>query len=253
MDDETQSTKMDMETHVQPDEEIFDPRISDERPISPVASEPASERAIESHMEHFKCTYDQTWDYSKIAQRFFLSDQPCLVMREHANLPNTHVHFQGFTDIAHGSFQNKLKRLAAHHHSRKINPKSRPISMATRAPDAKGFQYMSKELNPPLYSHGFSEDELLELREKSKGYVKAIKTKLSDFIKSVPTEEFLKIYRVPGTNARILLQKTALLCYDSQKESGISYSARYTKQDMIQGLLNRPDIPRQLAAELLCL
>jgi hypothetical protein len=91
-------------------------------------------------MEHFKVNFDQTWDYAKIAQKMFLLEPyQCLVMKEHANMANTHVHFQGYTKCTPASFSNKRKRLAKHHYTRKTDPKSRPISACKRACDSVDF------------------------------------------------------------------------------------------------------------------
>lgn len=215
-------------------------------PHSPIPSETTSSssaesRAPEAHLEHFKVLYDQTWDYEKIAKRFFLPEPyQCLVMREHANLPNTHVHFQGYTNIAHGSFQSKLKRLAALHHSRKINPKSRPTSMCTRAPDVKGFQYMSKELKAPLYSHGFTEDQLAELKDLSQGHVKAMKTKVFDLI--VAMDPSILNYKGRYDDAKALIAAIIKHLRPQFEDGQITFS-KYLKQDIIKGLIARKDLP----------
>jgi len=243
---------MDMEKNESDDESCCSTWSPDVSCYSPTP-EPEEARAPQAHLEHFKAHFDQNWDYEKIAKRLFLPEpHKCLVMKEHANLPNTHVHFQGYTDIAPGSFENKRKRLAKHHYSRKTDPKSRPISAVKRTCTTLGFQYMSKELKPPLYSHGFTEDELTELKEKSQGVVKALKFKISDFVRDLPAEQ-VRFMFAPSACARTVTQKVAVLVHKFVGPGEFTYSSRYTRQDILKGLLQRKDVPEDLVGELMML
>jgi len=250
MDEETQQSNMDMETHEFADGE-FCSEIFEQHRLSPTPScSSEGEKAPEMHMEHFKCTYDQAWDYEKIANRFFLADQPCLVMKEHINQPNTHVHFQGWTDITAASFAKKRKLLAKHHYSRKTMPKSRPITCCTRPADVMGFQYMCKEQHAPLYARGFSEAQLVELQEKSQGHVKALKTKVIDLIKEMPAE--LLPYQKALYEIDIKPVIVAIQQYLWPKlESGEITFSKYLKADIVKGLIARKDVPLKLRAPLL--
>lgn len=118
-------------------------------------------------LEHFVAAYDQEWDYKSIAEELF--DGPrILVMEEKVN-GNHHVHFQGETSMAETTFSDKMGELAKTHHQRKRRPGARPVRRHKRGPDEVGFQYMCKEGNPPLFSRGFSEQELEELIAKAQG------------------------------------------------------------------------------------
>lgn len=131
-------------------------------------------------MQHIKCNYDPTWDYPAIARNLFGANK-CLVVAEKL-ATNAHVHFQGFTDLGPREFEKAITDLAATHYSKKVNSASRPVKRAKRTVDEIGFQYLCKEERPPLYSQGFTEDELQALRDASDQHVDELKHALSDYL-----------------------------------------------------------------------
>ena len=103
-------------------------------------------------LEHFKCTYDHTWDHEKIALSLF-DGEKILVVAEKLD-KNPHTHFQGYTNLGKDAFDKKITALSTTHWKRKHNPKCRPVLRHKRHCDEKGFQYMCKELDdhtpPPV-------------------------------------------------------------------------------------------------------
>ena len=111
---------------------------------------------------HFKCNYDDSWDYPAICRIFFGTNQ-CLCQAEKMNV-NAHVHFQGDTDLTPKQVETAITELAATHYLKKHSPKARPIRRVHGTVTVVGYQYLSKEGRDPLYSQGFSAADLVALR-----------------------------------------------------------------------------------------
>lgn len=138
----------------------------------------------EMRLEHFKCTYDHTWDHPAIAESLF-DGKRALVVLESLDT-NAHTHFQGYTNLSESSFDKKLTALGATHFRKKLKPSCRPVLRHKRKCDELGFQYMCKELGdqrPPLYSKGFSDDDLHALWSASTALVDNLKEGLGDYLK----------------------------------------------------------------------
>lgn len=212
----------------------------------------------EPRFVHFKILYDPSWDYKKICAKFFLKEEKYLCVLEHINRPNTHVHFQGSCVLADATIKNRLTRLAAHHHLRKINPKSRPTSMSCRPVDVKGFQYMAKELKKEyvLASNLFSLEDLKQLKEDSVLHVKVLKTAVKDQIASWKEDRIKKLLRDCQDDPRTLLEKTgALLCAEQHagKFDMPEYNAHHTRTSIIRGLYANPHVPIPMKGRLIVL
>lgn len=180
------------------------------------------------HLEHFKCKYDQTWDYPAIANRLF--DGEKVIVQEEKVSTNHHVHFQGYTSLAPRTFGERMTELAATHYLKQKQPGSRPVKRARKGIDTTGFQYLMKEGQQPLYQRGFTQEELDELAATSKQHVHEMKFNLREFIAEldltpVIREEPKKIY------AWVLKQ-----CAPKVFAEGSKGRSRYTRTDIQNGL-----------------
>lgn len=183
-------------------------------------------------LEHFKCTYDHTWDHEKIALSLF-DGEKILVVAEKLD-KNPHTHFQGYTNLGKDAFDKKLTALSSTHWKRKHNPKCRPVLRHKRHCDEKGFQYMCKELDdhtPPLFVRGFTDAEMLEMRQASASRVEEIKEGLGDYLKSHPFKG-----HTPEEIHLNLARHTA----DYLKTNDIK-GGRHTKHNILNAMLTHPD------------
>ena len=201
---------------------------------------------------HMVARYDQFWDYKEICEKFFIKTLPYLAVKEHQNLPNTHVHFQGYSRLTPASFAKKRARLTKTHHIWKENHKSRPVSMHSREPDVLGFQYMAKELRQPLAVNGFTKEELNALKERSVTHVKALKTAVIDHISTI-TKEFmtkmLRDYKDPAT----FINRLGHWLFLEQEAGKIElppYNPRHSRTSIIRGIIAHPDVPVRINDEL---
>lgn len=147
---------------------------------------------------HFKCTYDPIWAekgyYEKFAVQLFGGNK-CLVVAEKLS-SNAHVHFQGYTSLSTQGVKDTIASISACHfvvkdweESQKkrkegdANPgRPRPVKAVKRTVDEKGFQYLCKEDRPPLYSQGFSQEEIVSLRKASDEHVDDLKNGLKEHL-----------------------------------------------------------------------
>jgi len=186
----------------------------------------------EMRLEHFKCSYDPAWNYQAIAESIF--DGPrILVVAEKMDV-NAHVHFQGYTNLSRDTFDKRLTALAATHYKRKHNPKCRPVLRHKRTCDERGFQYISKELDDqrdPLFSRGFSDEELHALWSASTALVDKLKTGLGDYLKSKPFK---------GLTPKDIHLNLARHAADYLKENDIK-GGRHTKYNILNAMLTHPD------------
>jgi hypothetical protein len=93
-----------------------------------------------------------------------------------------------------------------------------------------------------------AQDELEESKEKSEGRVKKLKFKISDFIRDLPADKFPCLKR--SCTGRELLTAAGIQIVGVYREKKIKYNCS-TKQDIINGLLSRPDLPSEIAGELM--
>lgn len=95
---------------------------------------------------------------------------------------NAHVHIQGVTDRHQEEIRMIKKEYNKKHYLVKMGKMKNVMRQCTKEPDDKGYQYMSKEGNPPLFSRGFTEDQLAELKAASDEYIEEIKYGMRDVI-----------------------------------------------------------------------
>lgn len=146
---------------------------------------------------HWKCTYDQLWNYASMAKNLFGSNK-CLVVAEKMEC-NAHVHFQGYTDHSDRKLEDIKNDMSDWHFSvkaweaekkrakegDKIRGRPRPVKSSQKEIDEKGFQYLCKEDRPPLYSQGFTQDDLLALRKASDEHVQQLKNGLKEHLHKI--------------------------------------------------------------------
>jgi len=131
-------------------------------------------------LEHWVCQYDPNWNHPEIAQSLF--DGPRVLVAREKFGSNLHVHWQGYTSLAEATFQDKITVLAKSHYRKELEPNCRPVRRFRKNADEKGFQYIMKENKPPLFTRGFTPEELTELHEKSNIYREQLKTGLRDHL-----------------------------------------------------------------------
>lgn len=147
---------------------------------------------------HFKATYDPSWDYRAKTKEIF-GENKCLVQIEKLD-SNTHVHFQGMTSLTDRMLEDRINALSNDHYAVKEYKKAfeewaaiegnklkkptrpRPVKMARRDVDDKGFQYLMKEGHMPLYQQHFTVEELNKLAEKSAEHVDELKNGMKEYL-----------------------------------------------------------------------
>jgi len=202
----------------------------------------------EPRLEHFKVEFDPSWDYEAIARSLFLPDKKILVVGENFT-KNKHVHFQGYTDLAERTFNNKRQKLAEKHCTRdKTNimyrPNARPISAAKRAVTEVGFQYMCKEppsAHNPIFSILFTPEELAELHAASKDLVEKKKFKTIDFIhENMEPERVAKALDKESCNH---VWTKALQRVAKEMRANNKLISQHTRRDIVNGLFSHPSCP----------
>jgi hypothetical protein len=131
-------------------------------------------------LQHFVINpYCPKIDYEKLASDLF-ADQRCLMVLE--KKPAWHVHVQG--ELAEGvNIDAALKELAEKHSKREIDPTCRPVKKRKLEADEIGFQYMAKQDGSEvLYSNGFDDEELTELKRLSDLRRQEVKQSMSHYI-----------------------------------------------------------------------
>lgn len=228
--------------------------IPDDPATEPEEPEEEEECNKEPTLYHFLCRYDQNWNYPEICKKFFMEEKEWLCVKEHQNLPNTHVHFQGYSMLTKESFKKKMTRLAHTHHIKKENPKSRPVSMHGRDTTELGFQYMMKEqqLRQPLAHNLFTTEKLKELKERSVLHCQKIKTLVKDAVISIP-ESTMLAWIEKGYDANTLVKLAARYLFAAQEAGKLDlpeYNPRHSRTSIIRGLIAHPKITRNLKADL---
>jgi len=146
---------------------------------------------------HWKCTYDQLWNYPQMAKTLFGSNK-CLVVAEKME-SNAHVHFQGYTSHSDRKLEDIKNDMSDWHFSvksweaekkrakegDKIRGRPRPVKGCQKEIDEKGFQYLCKENRPPLFSQGFTQEDLMALRKASDEHVQQLKTGLKEHLHAI--------------------------------------------------------------------
>jgi len=98
---------------------------------------------------------------------------------------NAHVHIQGQSVLSDNAFEEVRAKWKDTHYVLKLQPGARPWKVCKHEIDAKGYQYMSKEGRDPLYSNGFSDDQLDALKAASDAHVAELKTGMRDYLHTI--------------------------------------------------------------------
>lgn len=202
---------------------------------------------------HFKILYDQTWDYPKICEKFFMKEHKYLCVLEHVNQPNTHVHFQGMSLLAPPTVKARLTRLVKTHHLRTLNPKCRPASMSARPVDVVGFQYMAKEMKKEyiLASNLFTPEELQELKDKSLLHCTKLKTCIKDYIAGLPKATVDIMMQSASPNDMIERVGHGLFIAAGQGQIELpEYNKHHTRASVIRGLMANPHLSEKWKGKL---
>ena len=128
---------------------------------------------------HFKCRYDQIWDYNAIAADLFGSSRYLVVAEKLSQ--NAHVHWQGETYMSPTDWKRAKSSLSAKHFQRLLDPHARPLKESDKPVDDNGFQYMLKEpKHVILAQNGFTSEEIDHLVFKSNEHREVVKNGLRD-------------------------------------------------------------------------
>jgi len=206
----------------------------------------------EPYMQSFKVDFDPNLDYQGIAESMFIPGKILVVAEKLTS--NAHVHFHGYTQDAERTFKNKRQKIADMHYKRNpkspgFNPKARPVSAANRPASETGFQYLCKELpstRAPLFSTGFTPEELATLHEQSQAHVKTIKESLQEFLLElvIPPE-----HRASVKTLKAFVAQAAITDYYSKQDR--KYNSRFFYNDVVNAMMKRDDIPLAIRAGLL--
>lgn len=188
------------------------------------------------HLEHFKCKYDQTWDYPAIANSLFDGEQ--VLVQEEKVSTNHHVHFQGYTSLAPRTFGERMTELAATHYLKQKCPGSRPVKRARNGINIVGFQYLMKEGQRPLYQRGFTDEMLKELAAASQEHVKKLKSSAADILAS-DEPHITKIFSYVDDSKKMFCA-ARFAVGEAYRKEGRSISSRYFKDEVLNALLNAP-------------
>jgi hypothetical protein len=214
--------------------------------------EPDKEPKLDGpRLRHLVAKFDPNWDYQAVCRKFFEKDMKYLATLEHLTT-NAHVHMQGYSRLADTSFAKKITRLAATHWQCKMSKGKRPVKQMRRPADCVGFQYMMKELKPPLVNNGFTQEELEDMKRKTTLVVHGLKTVVKDYVSGAP-DDFIKIALEKSKDKEQLIQVTTRWLFQQQEEGLIElpeYSAHHTRTSIIRGLLKHPKMPRNWKADL---
>ena len=128
---------------------------------------------------HFKCRYDQVWDYNAIARDLFGSSRYLVVAEKLSQ--NAHVHWQGETLLSPTEWKRAKSSLSGKHFQRLLDPHARPLKESDKPVNDDGYQYMLKEpKHVILAQNGFTPDEISSLVYKSNEHREVVKNGLRD-------------------------------------------------------------------------
>ena len=232
-------------------------------PESPV--EPDEAVVQEPRLLHFKVPYDGTINWSSWARKLF-DGAPArvLVMAEHLNKATGHVHMQGVSSKTDRQVKRWREDLT-HEHSlfkefqrQKDNPDYKDYgrkrcrliqTVDKRRPcNETGFQYICKELHAPLFSQGFTTEELKELHEKSDSYVDDKKMEISTALEAIFKRDInmkIDFQRLRTAEECEKFMKTIRfsIC-EIYREAGKKLpKRRYFADDVINALYQQKDCP----------
>lgn len=218
-------------------------------PNSGVDIEQDGDVPIKPRLVHFKCKTDPGWDSKGIAESLFLPDQKILVVLEIGKRRN-YMHFQGYTLDAPRTITNKLSELAKRHCFRDPTslyyggPKCRPMSQVCDTVNIEGFQYTNKEpisAYNPIYSNGFTQEELQALQTASMERVEREKGSRVTKKSSIITTLHEKMVASDFGKEESQIINIALHHVDTLLQTKRHSLTKHTRPDMFIGLATHPD------------
>lgn len=211
---------------------------------------------------HLKVAWDSGINWTTLAQKIFHPEEKCLVMAEKLNAATGHVHMQGMCKLSERSLKRVREDLHNEHglvkeYKRKkgVGFEKRPpivSKRAKKAPDDKGFQYVCKEKNVPLYQQGFTQIELDLLHEASDKHVERLKRTCADMLDEKHKQGLILFTRAQdGIVLRNGTQEEAIKklfddCLfhvgEAHIEAGKDINPRYFKTQILNALVRRKEI-----------
>lgn len=227
-----------------------------ESPGLPIEQEQEHPDENTSRLYHLKIPFCPYINWEATAKKIFEpAPAKCLVMAEHLNKATGHVHLQGYTKRSERSLKKIREDIHSNHSLMQEFKRKRardPVYAAAHKrikistelknePTETGFQYCCKEVNVPLYSQGFTDEELKYLHENSNAYVKAKKEAVHDILEEA-FEKGLLTYPDPkftgfDDKMNILVQKARYVVVEARLKSGTRISSRYFKEDILNALV----------------
>lgn len=143
---------------------------------------------------HMKVSYDPSWtsmvdDDGRNMWELLCNalcgndyhDVLCVAEKLHTN---AHVHIQGQTTMHQDEISALKKEWKLKHYlcSTPGQKNRNPFKQCAKMVDEKGYQYMCKEGHPPLFSRGFSDDQLAALKAESDAVITDLKFGLRDLL-----------------------------------------------------------------------
>jgi len=205
-----------------------------------------------SRLYHVKIPFCPYINWSNLAGKIFEPEPAkCLVMAENLNKATGHVHMQGYTkrsvralkkireDVhdAHSLMVEFKRKRAADPAYAKAHKRLKLSTELKKEPTELGFQYVCKEVNVPLYSQGFTPEELADLHENSNMCVKAKKQAVADILEPLfqkgianfPTHDH-------ETKMKALVSACKVKVIEARVAAGQRITMRYFKEDILNYL-----------------
>jgi len=223
--------------------------------IEPDEPDPVEQEDDEkdSKITHIKIKWCPRINWTALAKKIYEPEPAkCLVMAEGLSTSTGHVHLQGFSRRSDRALEKILSDVKSQHslteeHKRKTRTskeyaaKHKRVNISSRKKvDATelGFQYVCKEVNVPIYSQNFTQEELLYLHEHSNLYVKAKKESAADIV-----NKYVDQHGLPDPEHSQFLPRMVKLYENcrtavlkARVESATRVTSRYFKDDILNAL-----------------
>lgn len=213
------------------------------------------EEVENSRLYHIKIMWCPWINWEVLAKKIYEPEKQCLVMAEHLNKSTGHVHMQGWTTRSDRSLAKirqdvhskhslfiefKRKKAVAIERGLKFE-KNRIVISSVKAGDAtaRGFQYQCKEVNVPLYSQGFTPEELAELHANHNAFIQTKKRKVHEILETAFAEQKLTfppdVAALPERMSK-LVKDARFIVAEHRRDEGQRISSRYFKEDILNAL-----------------
>jgi hypothetical protein len=227
-----------------------------------------------SRLYHVKIPYCPQTNFTAYAKKIFDPEPAkCLVMAENLNKATGHIHMQGYTRRSKKALQKIRQDMHDGHslnleHKRKCKESSayaekhKRVKLSTEKKDActeRGFQYVCKEVNVPIYSQGFTPEELTQLHENSNAYVAAKKEAVRDIVDRLFDPKHYDPQMIGNrgcefpTVGGVNFDAQMLRLYNhirwkvmiARRDAGHRVTSRYFKDDILNAMMNVKGIRRE--------